>query len=241
MTYIPVPPQGYWAVGFTPADYNVLVSLVGRPGPRPRRPPLHRPGHDQDRHLHAATRRGRSPGDVGPPLNSNVPEVDGDIYSSAKDVRADRLGATTLLNGAWYTRVALVPTMPRLDSRDRTVTSLAVSQTGGQITASWRAPDRRTPRSPPIASPALPPLDRMGPIDPCLLADALPTGTQRSSGSGIAAISGHFAGIGYRYVVTALDRQWKESPPGSSEAIAPADRTVSAEVRLPRPWRVPAG
>ena len=41
----------------------------------------------------------------------------GNIYFSAKDVRADRLGATTLLNNTWYTKPALIPAMPALDSR----------------------------------------------------------------------------------------------------------------------------
>jgi uncharacterized lipoprotein YddW (UPF0748 family) len=111
-------PQVYWAGGFAPADYNKIVPWWAEQV------------RDTDVHLyigHATYKVGTStqspdwsdPAELSDQLafNTAIPEVKGDIYFSAKDVRADRLGATTLLNNNWYTRPALIPAMPALDSR----------------------------------------------------------------------------------------------------------------------------
>ena len=53
------------------------------------------------------------PGELSSHLSYNATlddRVHGNIYFSAKDVKADRLGATALLNQTWYEHPALVPT-----------------------------------------------------------------------------------------------------------------------------------
>jgi uncharacterized lipoprotein YddW (UPF0748 family) len=111
-------PQVYWAGGFAPADYNKIVPWWA----------------DQVRGTHVHLYIGEATYKVGTStqspdwsdpaelsdhlaFDSAIPEVKGNIYFSAKDVRADRLGATTLLNNNWYTKPALIPAMPALDSR----------------------------------------------------------------------------------------------------------------------------
>ncbi|MEV4267590.1 family 10 glycosylhydrolase [Kribbella sp. NPDC049584] len=111
-------PQVYWAGGFAPADYNKIVPWWA----------------DQVRGTHVHLYIGEATYKVGTStqspdwsdpqelsdhlaFDSTIPEVKGNIYFSAKDVRADRLGATTLLNNTWYTKPALIPAMPALDSR----------------------------------------------------------------------------------------------------------------------------
>jgi hypothetical protein len=65
--------------------------------------------------------------------------VKGNIYFSAKDVRADRLGATTLLNNTWYTRPALIPAMPSLDSRPPLpVHAVQATRTADGVQVKWR-------------------------------------------------------------------------------------------------------
>ncbi len=111
-------PQVYWAGGFAPADYNKIVPWWAE---QVR-------GTDVHLYIGQATYKvgtsTQSPDWADPAelsdhlaFNSTIPEVKGDIFFSAKDVRADRLGATSLLNSTWYTRPALVPAMPSLDSR----------------------------------------------------------------------------------------------------------------------------
>ncbi len=54
-------------------------------------------------------------------------------------MRADRLGATTLLNTTWYTRPALIPAMPSLDSRPPLpVHAVQATRTGAGVQVKWR-------------------------------------------------------------------------------------------------------
>ena len=103
-------PQVYWAGGFAPADYNKIVPWWAE---QVR-------GTDVHLYIGEATYKvGTStqspdwsdPAELSDHLafDSTIPEVKGNIYFSAKDVRADRLGATSLLNSNWYTRPALGP------------------------------------------------------------------------------------------------------------------------------------
>jgi uncharacterized lipoprotein YddW (UPF0748 family) len=132
-------PQVYWAQGFAPANYDVLVPWWAD---QVRGTPVHLYIGQATYKVGTST---QSP-DWSDPLelsdhlarNRTIPAVLGDIYFSAKDVRADRLGATSLLNATWYTRPALVPAMPRLDSRPPArVRSLRAGRTAEGVRLTW--------------------------------------------------------------------------------------------------------
>ena len=105
-----IAPQVYWSIGFTVADYAVLVPWWA----------------DQVRGTNVQMYVGQATYKVGTStqapqwmdpeemskhltFNRDVPEVDGDIYFSAKDVRADRLDHFDLLQAEHYARPALLP------------------------------------------------------------------------------------------------------------------------------------
>ena len=105
-----IAPQVYWNIGFTVADYAVLVPWWA----------------DQVRGTNVQMYVGQATYKVGTStqapqwmdpeemsehltFNRDVPEVDGDIYFSAKDVRADRLDHFDLLQAEHYARPALLP------------------------------------------------------------------------------------------------------------------------------------
>ncbi|MGW6278973.1 glycoside hydrolase family 10 protein [Kribbella sp. NPDC055071] len=133
-------PQVYWAGGFAAADYTKIVPWWA----------------DQVRGTHVHLYIGEATYKVGTStqspdwsdpqelsdhlaFDSAIPEVKGNIYFSAKDVRADRLGATTLLNNTWYTKPALIPAMPALDSRPPLpVTNVRAKRTSAGVQLTWR-------------------------------------------------------------------------------------------------------
>jgi len=103
-------PQVYWSRGFTAADYEKVTSwwvneVRGRPvhlyiGQATYKVAMNAdPAWDDPAELSSHLEYNATFGGV----------VHGNVYFSGKDVRADRLGATTLLNQTWYTRPALVP------------------------------------------------------------------------------------------------------------------------------------
>jgi uncharacterized lipoprotein YddW (UPF0748 family) len=112
-------PQIYWSIGFAAADYAKLVDwwsdVVSRT-------PVHL-------YVGQATYKVNTNGAVDPhwlnagelsshlDFNTKYPQVQGNIYFSAVSVRADELGATTLLNEKWYSRPALLPASPWLKHR----------------------------------------------------------------------------------------------------------------------------
>src|SRR4051812_26893879 len=199
-------PQVYWAGGFAPADYNKIVPWWA----------------EQVRGTHVHLYIGQATYKVGTStqspdwsdpaelsdhlaFNSTVPEVKGDIYFSAKDVRADRLGATTLLNSKWYTRPALIPAMPSLDSRaPLPVHALRSSRTSAGVTLRWK------PTSADSTSYAIYRRD-LGGGDWCADNDArnLLTTLRGTSFIDTTAVKGHH----YLYSVTALDRASNQSLP----------------------------
>jgi uncharacterized lipoprotein YddW (UPF0748 family) len=207
-----IAPQVYWAGGFAPADYNVLVPWWAD---QVR-------GRDVHLYIGQATYKigtsSQSPDWSDPremsdhlAFNAGVPEVEGDIYFSAKDVRADRLGATTLLNDTGYSHAALVPTMPWLDrSAPQPVQDVTARRTGDAVQVRWRSGDRS------VTGFAVYHIPMKGPgLDPCALADArYLVATQRVSGNGWQTYTDTSTSAGkpgYRYVVTSLDRLWNES------------------------------
>ncbi|MCW0022472.1 glycoside hydrolase family 10 protein [Burkholderia pseudomallei] len=201
-----VVPQAYWARGFAPADYDEVVAWWANEV------------RGRDAHLYigqAAYKVGtsnQSPGWSDPDelsrhlaFNLTAPEVKGDVYFSAKDVRADRLGATTRLNRTWYSRPALVPTMPALGGNaPPSAKALRAQRTPDGVRLQWQA------GSAAAASYAVY-RHALGRQDMCADSDArhlLATvrGTQYVDVTARADRD-------YRYVVTALDRLWHESEP----------------------------
>jgi uncharacterized lipoprotein YddW (UPF0748 family) len=201
-------PQVYWAGGFAAADYNKLVPWWAD---QVR-------GTDVHLYIGQATYKigtsTQSP-DWSDPLemsdhlafNSTIPEVKGDIFFSAKDVRADRLGATTLVNNTWYTRPALVPAMPSLDARPPLpVHALRATNTSGGVQLQWRATSADT-TSYAIYRRALP-FDDTCPDNDArnLIATVRTTGGPQTYLDTTAE-----QGQRYVYFVSALDRTWNES------------------------------
>jgi len=199
-------PQVYWAQGFAPANYDVVVPWWA----------------DQVRgtgvHLYigqATYKVGIStqspdwsdPAELSDHLarNTEFPEVLGDIFFSAKDVRADRLGATSLLNATWYTRPALVPAMPSLDSQPPAhVKTLRSTRTEDGVALSWSSGSADS------ASYAVYRRDLTG-DDRCPDDDArnLLGTTRHTAFTDTTAEPDRL----YVYTVTALDRTWNESLP----------------------------
>jgi uncharacterized lipoprotein YddW (UPF0748 family) len=201
-------PQVYWAGGFAPADYNKIVPWWAEQV------------RGTDVHLyvgHATYKVGTStqspdwsdPAELSDQLafNSTIPEVNGDIYFSAKDVRADRLGATTLLNTTWYSRPALVPASPSLDNRaPLPVQGLHARKASDGVQLQWRATSADT------TSYAIYRRDLTG-GDWCPDNDARNLLTTVRSTGGLQKYVDTTAEQGHHYVyfVSALDRSWNES------------------------------
>ncbi|MFC6081717.1 glycoside hydrolase family 10 protein [Sphaerisporangium aureirubrum] len=105
-----VVPQLYWNIGLPAADYAKLVPWwaeavegtatdlwIGQPAYRsgaPGEPSVWQNPAELTRHLD---------------LNRDYPRVDGDVFYSAADLRADRLGAVSTLVRDHYARAALPP------------------------------------------------------------------------------------------------------------------------------------
>ncbi len=199
-------PQAYWARGFAPADYDKVVSWWANEA------------RGRDVHLYigqAAYKVGtsnQSPGWSDPDelsshlaFNRTAPEVKGDVYFSAKDERADRLGATTRVNRTWYSRPALVPAMPALGgSAPPPARNLHAQRTPDGVRLRWK------PRSNAATSYAIY-RHEPGRQDMCSDHDArhLLATVRTTEFVDIAAR----ADRDYRYAVTALDRLWNESEP----------------------------
>jgi len=229
-----IAPQIYWHIGFTTADYAVLTpwwaNVVA----------------GTDTHLYigqAAYRVGVS----GQPaqwqtsteltnhlfLNRDYPDVDGDVYFSAKDVRADRLGSITRLAADHYTRPALLPLAPQLGgSAPASPPIPAGTRVSTGIQLSWTGSG---------TSYAVYRIAGAGPADSCAFADAtnlLSTVRGTSYLDTTAA-----AGQTYTYYVTALDRLQNESAPsggrtvtGSGAFSAIVDNTDSGRFTASANW-----
>lgn len=209
-----IAPQVYWAQSLAVADYDVVVDWwanVAR-------------GHDVHLYIGQATYKigtsTQSPEWINDPhemsnhltLNSGYPEVKGDIYFSARGVRADRLGATTLLNTTWYQHPALVPPMPWIDNvAPKAPKGLTAVRTGPGVTVTWRAGDASSSS---YAVYRIPATDmRVKPGD-CVIADARNLVATMRAGQGDQTWTDPTGGAGdYTYVISALDRVSNESVP----------------------------
>jgi uncharacterized lipoprotein YddW (UPF0748 family) len=205
-----IAPQLYWYIGYGPADYEVLTAwwagvargtgvqlVIGQAAYR-----AGASGQDpawQDRaelsdHLY---------------VNRRHPEVAGDIFFSARDVKADRINSFSTLANAHYTKPALLPARgtsaapaaPAITSAARGSGGVALAWQGGGATS--YAVHRVT------GTPAA--------ADPCTFADArnLLTTTRKTTFTDASAT----AGTAYTYYVTALNRTHQESPPSAGKAV----------------------
>ncbi|GAA4914761.1 hypothetical protein GCM10023334_015020 [Nonomuraea thailandensis] len=201
-------PQIYWHIGFSTAAYEVLTAwwseqvrgtgvqlVIGqaayRAGASGQEAAWQDPAELSD-HLHD---------------NRQHPEVSGDIYFSAKDVRADRIGAFTRVVNAHYTRPALLPARgsaaapaaPAITSATRGPSGVQLSWTGSGTSYAVHRVD---------GTPAA--------ADPCFFADArnLIRTTRQTTFTDTTA-----TGPAYTYYVTALNRTHQESAPSAGRAV----------------------
>ncbi|AOK32608.1 MULTISPECIES: glycoside hydrolase family 10 protein [Burkholderia] len=202
-------PQVYWAQGFPPADYDKVVPWWAEQVRRSRA------------HLYigqAAYKVGASTQSAGwadpaeldnhLAFNFRFPEVKGNVYFSAKSVRADPLGAMSRLGRAWYSRPALVPTMPWIKAAaPLAVAHLHAERTSDGIALKWQAGSADTVSYAIYRHDARRDLDARHLISTVRKTDYLDVEAR--------------PGSEYVYSVTALDRLWNESPP---IAATPASR-----------------
>lgn len=137
-----IAPQVYWNIGFTVADYGVLVPwwsdivegtdvqlYIGQAtykvGVTPAQSPAWLDPREMTKHLH---------------FNRDYPEVDGDIYFSAVQVRANRLGHMDIVQDEHYSRPALPPVTEGVPGRaPAKVTQLRADRRGDDVLLRWRS------------------------------------------------------------------------------------------------------
>ncbi|MEV0810586.1 family 10 glycosylhydrolase [Micromonospora sp. NPDC050200] len=204
-----ITPQIYWHIGFSVADYAVLVPwwsnvvsgtrvqlFIGqatyRLGATGQDPAWQDPAELSDHLL----------------LNRNHPQVLGDIQFTAKDVRADRLGGVSRIVADHYSRPALIPVAAHLGGTAPAAPSItsAVSGAGG-VTLNWQAGGSETSTSYAVYR-----VSGSGPTDACSFADATNLiATVRATGTTGSFTDKTAAAGTYTYHVSALDRLRNES------------------------------
>ncbi|AYY15153.1 hypothetical protein EF847_01710 [Actinobacteria bacterium YIM 96077] len=219
-------PQIYWEIGHSAADYSTLVpwwsDVVS----------------GTDVHLYvgqAAYKIGdggawNDSGELSDHLylNRDHPEVQGDVYFSAKDVRSDPLGAIGRLTGDHYGHPAIIPPMPHLGGS--TPSSPVISHarhTGSSVSLTIQGN---------ASSYAIYRFDATGSNDPCDFEDATHlVGTARGDGS-VATFTDSSAGDGtYTYYATALSRNHLESSPSDPVEVEPGSGSWSTTIDATTP------
>lgn len=137
-----IAPQVYWNIGFAAADYAALVpwwadvvrgtdvqlhigQATYKQGVEPAQSPAWLDPREMSRHLS---------------FNQDHPEVVGDLYFSAKDVRANRLGHMDVVQSEHYSRPALLPVTAGVPGRaTRPVGRLQARDTRDGVDLRWRA------------------------------------------------------------------------------------------------------
>ncbi|WP_020543294.1 family 10 glycosylhydrolase [Nonomuraea coxensis] len=210
-----ISPQIYWHLGFSTAAYEVLTAwwsdvvrgtgvqlVVGQ----------------------AAYRAGASgqeaawqdPAELSDHLydNRQHPEIAGDIYFSAKDVRADRIGAITRLVNAHYTRPALLPARGGAAAPAAPAITAATQGSGG-VQLAWTGSGTAYAVYRVAGTPSA--------ADPCFFADARNlVGTTRAKTFTDTTASGTNT-----YYVTALTRTHQESAPSAGRTAGSSGGTFS--------------
>lgn len=208
-------PQVYWNIGFEAADYAELVRwwseqvrgthvrlYIGQATYKVADPAQNEAWHDPNEmsaHLH---------------VNRDHPEVRGDIYFSAVQVRANRLGHMDIVMDEHYTRPALVPTVPTWEAptpRRPVLHAVETGEDGNRLVWTDAQPPARR-----ATAYAIYRFDGRVTPDACAFADAAHLlATVRGNGE----VRQSFTDTGadpdrtYTYVVTALDRGHQESAP----------------------------
>ncbi|MGW0802293.1 family 10 glycosylhydrolase [Nonomuraea sp. NPDC002799] len=201
-------PQIYWHIGFSTAAYEVLTAWWSD---------VVRDSGVQLVVGQAAYRAGASgqeaawqdPAELSDHLTDNRkhPEVVGDVFFSAKDVKADRIGAFTRVLNAHYTKPALLPARgsaaapaaPSLTSATRGSNGVQLAWTGSATSyAVYRVTGAQAA------------------ADPCFFADArnLVTTTRQKTFTDTTA-----TGSAYTYYVSALNRTHQESAPSAGKVV----------------------
>ncbi|WP_336207384.1 family 10 glycosylhydrolase [Nonomuraea sp. LPB2021202275-12-8] len=205
-----ISPQVYWHIGFSTAAYEVLTAwwagvvrntgvqlVIGQAAYRAGASGQDAAWQDTAElsdHLH---------------VNRQHPEVVGDIFFSAKDVKANRINGFATLAAAHYTKPALspargtsgAPAAPAITSATRGSGGVALAWQGGGATSYAVYRVNGTPST----------------ADPCAFADArnlLRTTRQATFTDTTAA-----AGTAYTYYVTSLNRTHQESAPSAGRAV----------------------
>ncbi|WP_067136929.1 family 10 glycosylhydrolase [Microtetraspora malaysiensis] len=204
-----IAPQIYWHIGYAPAAYDVLTGwwsdvvkgtgvqlVVGQAAYR-----VGASGQD------AAW---QSPAELSNHLyeNRKHPEVAGDVYFSAKDVKADRIGGFSALASAHYSKPALLPARGT-GSAPAAPTITSATRTSNAVALSWQATG--SPTSYAVYRVAGAPTT----TDPCFFADArnLIATTRQTSYTDTTP------GDTATYYVTALDRWQQESAPSAGKSV----------------------
>ena len=202
-----VAPQVYWTIGFPPADYAKLVPwwsdqvegtdvqlYIGQAtykvGTSTQSPEWSDP-REMSRHLS---------------YNRGYPEVVGDIYFSAKDVRANRLGHMDIVEAEHYSHPALIPVTAGVPGTAPEAPQGTVARrVDGGVRVTWSGAG---------TSYAVYRFDGLAPrISPCDFADASHlVASVRGSGSRTTSWLDTTPTVGAStYYVTALDRAYRES------------------------------
>jgi len=212
-----VAPQVYWNIGFEPAAYDALVPWWSEQVERT----------DVQLYIGQATYKvGVStqdpawddPREMTKHLffNRDYPEVDGDIYFSAKQVRANRLGHMDIVEADHYSRPALQPVTEGVPGRGpKKVHRLRADRVSGGVRMTWRG------RGDSYAVYRIDDRPRHGRHGlRCALADAEHLiGTVQGRGHRTSFVDTEAPGGRSWYVVTSLDRAYRESKP--SRAVSP--------------------
>jgi uncharacterized lipoprotein YddW (UPF0748 family) len=210
-------PQLYWPIGFAAADYMKLVPwwaevvagtnvhlYVGQAA--------YKPGaagwHDPDELVAHLT------------LNQRYPQVRGDVYFRARDVRADRNRALSRAVERHYRGPALLPAWgnQRASRPAVTITSARRQPAGGAAVAiEWRDPVVVSGGEHTARSYAVYRFEGGAPTTSCAFATAayLLGTTAGNRFTDRLAEPGHR----YTYFVTAVDRQLRECPPSQARTV----------------------
>jgi uncharacterized lipoprotein YddW (UPF0748 family) len=211
-----ITPQVYWNIGFEIADYAKLVpwwsSIVS--------------GTDVNLYIGHANHKvanpaqpaaWQDPAEMSRQLTFNraYPAVKGDIYFSAAQVRANRLGHMSIVKADHYQQPAIPPTAGRLTGRGPGLPSIVDAQrTGSGVRLRWL--------SGAATSFAVYRFDGQVLPDRCDLADGRRlVGTLRAGRGPVQTFTDSTAATGqrYSYVVTALDRVHNEGWPSTPRFI----------------------
>lgn len=139
-----IAPQVYWSRGFAAADYEKVTDWWAEQVTGTR---VHLfIGQATYKVAANADPSWDDPQELSSHLefNTRYPQIDGNMFFSAKQVRLNALDATGILNRTWYSRPSLTPASPWLDDRPgapRAITRVVLGRGGQQPTLRWSGTD----------------------------------------------------------------------------------------------------